>query len=514
MTNRLFLALFCVLLVVRLPSLVQPMGADQALYSYVGERILAGELPYRDAWDQKPPAVHFTYAAIRAAWPHDASVPAADLVVAAAIAALLVALGASAGVTGIGRASAIIFLLLSNPAFARLGGVRVRAQCETFIALAITAALVAIARSRDKGAAWHLVVAGLCLGIAFVFKYNTAAYGFVAVAALAIWNRCSIRALALIAAGGLVPIAAVLLVFARGGALWDLYQATITYNVRYSGETYGGALAPLTYLVTFPVRHASVDGLWLVGGAGCALLLVAGIWKRERWLPVAWVAAACLSITINGSRDLPQYFIQAAPALALAAAWGGSLLWTRRPLLNLLLIAVVGYGVWRVNDFTKLGEQTWRDTQYALGRTSRTEFLAEYGDRTAQKYSALANVELGEFMQAHSLPQDRVFVFGFSCAAYLHAQRASASRFFWSRPVIAGFNEGTAGYGVSGMLAELQRTPPAIVALQVRDWMPDVDDSAHFFLSNPALASWLQGAYTRVEGPEGYEVWTRRDMTP
>jgi hypothetical protein len=64
------------------------------------------------------------------------------------------------------------------------------------------------------------------------------------------------------------------------------------------------------------------------------------------------------------------------------------------------------------------------------------------------------------------------------------------------------------------MLADLQRTPPAIVALQVRDWMPDVDDSAHFFLANPALASWLQGGYTRVEGPEGYEVWTRRDMTP
>ena len=37
MTNRLFLALACVLLVVRLPSLVQPMGADQGLYAYVGD---------------------------------------------------------------------------------------------------------------------------------------------------------------------------------------------------------------------------------------------------------------------------------------------------------------------------------------------------------------------------------------------------------------------------------------------------------------------------------------------
>ena len=66
MNRTLFLALACVFVMARLPSLVQPMGADQGLYAYVGERILAGELPYRDAWDQKPPAIHYTYAALRA----------------------------------------------------------------------------------------------------------------------------------------------------------------------------------------------------------------------------------------------------------------------------------------------------------------------------------------------------------------------------------------------------------------------------------------------------------------
>ena len=40
MPSRLLLALACALLLVRLPSLVQPMGADQGLYAYVGERIL------------------------------------------------------------------------------------------------------------------------------------------------------------------------------------------------------------------------------------------------------------------------------------------------------------------------------------------------------------------------------------------------------------------------------------------------------------------------------------------
>src|ERR671913_2651841 len=85
MNHRVFLALACVLLILRVPSLAQPMGADQGLYAYVGERILAGELPYRDAWDHKPPAIHYAYAALRAAWPHDSVVPAADFLIAALV---------------------------------------------------------------------------------------------------------------------------------------------------------------------------------------------------------------------------------------------------------------------------------------------------------------------------------------------------------------------------------------------------------------------------------------------
>ena len=66
MPTRLLLALTAALFIVRLPSLVQPMGPDQGLYAYVGERILHGELAYRDAWDQKSPGIHYVYAALRA----------------------------------------------------------------------------------------------------------------------------------------------------------------------------------------------------------------------------------------------------------------------------------------------------------------------------------------------------------------------------------------------------------------------------------------------------------------
>src|SRR4051812_33010206 len=297
MSTRLLLALLAALLMLRLPSLVQPMGADQGLYAYVGERILHGELAYRDAWDQKPPGIHYVYAALRAASSSDAVVPAADLACAAIAAALLWILGSRLAGSAAGGISAALFLFLSDPSFARYGGVRIRAQCETFIGVAIAAALVLAA---GRKAPWKLIAAGLLLGGAFALKYNAGIYVLVVVAALALTGGVTLKDLAWIAAGAIVIPAVLLIVFWRGGALNDLYQATIRYNVLYSGETYASRWAMPAYLLRFPVEHARVDALWFVGGLGCAVLLIAGFWKRAAWIPVLWVGAACMSIAING----------------------------------------------------------------------------------------------------------------------------------------------------------------------------------------------------------------------
>ena len=233
--------------------------------------------------------------------------------------------------------------------------------------------------------------------------------------------------------------------FTAGGALGDLYDATITYNLRYSGETYAGPFAVVRYLLTFPIERASVDALWMVGGAGCLILLPLSLAKRERLVAPLWVAAACLSIAINGSRGLPQYFVQANPALALAAGWGAIEAWAlikaraarHAPAVGLALIVIVAVAVWRVDQFPKLVEQTLFDARYALGRIDRETYLSRYGDD--RKYSALAAAALADTIRSRTHEGETVYVFGFTCAAYVQADRASASRFFWSRPVIAGF---------------------------------------------------------------------------
>src|SRR5437870_1867731 len=56
-------------LLVKEPELLLPIGPDQGTYSYVAERILAGGLPYVDAWDNKPPATYYAHAAVLALVP-------------------------------------------------------------------------------------------------------------------------------------------------------------------------------------------------------------------------------------------------------------------------------------------------------------------------------------------------------------------------------------------------------------------------------------------------------------
>ena len=516
MTTRLFLALACALFVVRLPSLVQPMGADQGLYAYVGERILDGGLPYRDAWDQKPPAIHFVYAGLRAVWPYDSVVAAADLAAAAVTAFLLYRLGMLLAKPATGQAAALLFLFLANPSFARLSGVAMRAQAETFIAAVVTGALLLLLR--PAASAWTLAAGGLLLGVAFTFKYNMVVYAAAAVVMLMLapgkGRATPRRAAVFVALGFIVPVVAFAVVFIFRGAVRDLYEATITYNLQYSGETYRGPVDAARYLLSFPIQHARVDGLWLLGGAACAVLLIASFWRRERLIAPVWVAAACAAIAINSSRGLPQYFVQAAPALALAAAWAGTVLWSKRTIVNVVALGVIAFGVWRVNNFQKLLENTWHDTRYVAGSMDREQHLARYGEPNVRKYSAIAVEHLAQYLRANSAPQDPVYIFGFSPGAYVKADRVSASRFFWSRPVIAGFNEGMRGYGAAGVLADLEHRPPIVIALQQVDWLADVDNSSQYFTSHPALGPWLRANYVAAAGPVGFDFWIRRGATP
>jgi hypothetical protein len=529
MTRHAAWILLIVLVMVRLPSLVQPAGADQDLYAYVGQEISRGGLPYLDAWDQKPPAIHYTYRLLYGLWPNPSIVAAADLVVAVAVAWLLMLLERRM-TGGPGLAAPLVFLALGNPVFSRFGGMWLRSQCETFIALSVAGAMLLLhAATRAPSArsvhAWSLRIgAGLLLGVAASFKYNAALYGMAALAAAGAWRVIRqptgaawpagwARDAAGLVAGAVLPLAIIAARFAMAGAWDDLWQATISYNLAYSGETYRGLGHLVSYAVTFPIQQARVDGLWLLGGAGCLVLLARVLRDPSAVAVLAWVAAACAVIVVNGGRGLPQYFVQANPALALAAALGAWHVYraSRSTWIVSVAAALVLLALSRVVPLEKAVDATVFDAGHAAGAIPRDRYLARFGgQRPTDKHVPAAVRRLGQYLAEHSTPADTVFVCGYSPGALVQSNRRSASRFFWSRPLVVGFNEGRPRYGAAGLLEELRRSKPAVVVLQVNDWQLEGSDSAGFFFSRPELADWLQAGYDRQPDLDNFRIWTRR----
>jgi hypothetical protein len=325
-----WIALVFLLVLARLPAVVEPAGSDQSLYMYVADRVIDGGAPYVDAWDQKPPGVFFVYAAIRLVWPSASAVAIADALAAAATAVALIVLGWRALGRNVTMAGATAYLLLSHPSIQRLSGLYVRGQCEVFIALTIAVGL-ALAWRRNLGRL-HLLTAGLSLGAAIWLKYNAAAYALPLLVAVMLppegprrsWP--AVFSLVTWIGVGVAAVSAGLLGYlANAGALDAWWRATIDYNLAYSGETYtSGALGALRYVAGLPFERMGADMLWYLGGVGVVL---SGIgWSIDRRpasvLAVTWIAAAVVSIAANGARSLPQYFVQAGPALAFAFAGG------------------------------------------------------------------------------------------------------------------------------------------------------------------------------------------------
>ena len=514
---RLFLLI--VLLALRLPSVVQPAGGDQSLYAYEGQRILSGGVPYRDMWDQKPPGIAFVYAGLLAIWPHESVVPAADLAAAAAVAWLLVVLGRRRFSPNVGYGAAALFLLFGDPSLQRLSGLYVRGQCEPFIALTVTAAVALVAgRARSRS---QLILAGLLVAAAFWLKYNAVTYGLLVVLAIWAWRpdgrqapRALAHDLAWAALGAAAGVAAVLGYIVLNGVFHDFRLATIDYNIRYSQETYASPASVLQYVFVLPIARARVDMLWFLGGLGSLLLLTQIRSNRSALVALGWLAAASLSIAVNGQRDLPNYFVQTNPALGLAAAAGlatlfGRPVWTAYA-VGILLLA----GIWRVGADRPVAGLRWAgmpglfenvryDLAHVLGAVNRSTYLRRF---KGAKVDALEIHDLTRHVRETTKPEDPIFVFGFSGGSVCwQSERVSASRFFWSYPVIIQFAADQPGYGPAGLLDDLRQRPPVIVALQREQWQSEA-----FFMSQDALRAWLESGYILDRDTPMFAVWRKK----
>jgi len=416
----------------RAPFVSVPLERDEGEYAYVAQRLLAGEVPYRDAFDQKPPGVFLAYAGAFAVlgqsvesvhWFMYAWTAATAFVLFGCVRRLAGALAAAFAVLVFAVASADPRLTANA------------ANTEIFMLLPMVASFACALRALEPGSGvrWW-VLCGALAAAACWFKQVAAAnalYVAILPAANGLLRRPRAAPAAVARATGGVALGAALvalpglLAFAAAGA-WDPFvDSVILHNLRYSQSNgLAEGAARLGHALAWQAPAFGV--FWAFAGVAVLVPKLAG---RRSWaLLTGWGVASAAGVAV-GLYFRPHYFIQALPALAalcgVALASAGNWLLARRR----TALAALG-----LSALTALATAPPILANASIRRAGTPDQIARaiYGLNPFPE-----SLEIGKYIRRTSGPEDRVYIIGSEPQILFYADRPSATRYIFFYPLTA-----------------------------------------------------------------------------
>ena len=485
-----------------LPGLLIGPSFDAAVFTEVAARVSDGVVPYAGVWDHKPPGIYLLGALAQLVtpflgpWPVMWALCLAFVIGSAVLVSLaLQRLGFRRGAAfgGIIAAGVPTVLVIS------LGG----GLTEPLSALPLAMALLVVVEggAPDRWRARSLLL-GALLGVALLFSLM-AAPGVLALAVVALaGSRTGTRvwSAALIAAGVLVPWAAVLLPIAVVGGAPAAVDALVTYGGVYRAVNLGHVRA-------YPHAEASVAVLALM-----AIAIPAGVGAaRTARLPAPWPALTAAGlIWVLGTAGIAIYLGRfethyAAPLgipLALFATIGlGDVARRARrsPAVAMTMIPALAIGA--VISLVVVAANSWALIGPLQAEAMRTE-------------------SVGAYLREHSSPESPIFVWGNEPQLYYLSDRAPASRFIYLLPLT------TPGYVtpamIEGVVSELAASAPTLV-VDAGSLEPGVvgdpplliprpvanEDGRAYDILDPVRA-YITAHYSLLEIVNGWPVYQRR----
>ncbi|MFA6029264.1 MAG: glycosyltransferase family 39 protein [Elusimicrobiota bacterium] len=419
-----------------------PMMSDEGEYACQARLLAEGGVPYRDAFNQKPPMVFFLYRAAFGLFGENEEAPRllATLFGCATLLALFFLLPGRWGTAPRLCAAASFAVLSTEP----MGDFSFAANTEVFLCAWLAFCALWARKAWEGGGTRAALLAGLFAGAGLATKQTAlwAALALGACAALHAPRGARARVAAAFALGGaLVPAAFAAYFLARGG-LPALVEQALRRNLDYAGllAVPGGARMQLGWFAR------TLAPQMLFGNWPLLLLALFGLAARpagedaplER-LCALWLAAALLG-ALTGLFLFPHYFLPAAPPLALCAALGVRRLSARLPraaLLIGLLAALYPAAAWSTVYFREGPERVARRLLYPN-----------------PLYEARA---AADFIRENSAETDRVYVFGSEPQLYFRARRRWATPHIFVYPLTL-FPRGMGD--AEAELARLREAPP------------------------------------------------------
>jgi hypothetical protein len=493
-------------------------GRDQGIFAVVGRTLLEGGMPYRDAWDFKPPGIFFVYALA------GASVRGIRVLEIAAWISLVLAFR---------RLSAIY---LQKPLAGTVGGMVAvaahvqlefwhTAQPESFGVVAIAWAMVFIATATmsahltKRGRGWRLFAGGVCYGLASLLKptMGLAALGSLLLAVLV--DRREHRTgtaviLTVVPAGMAAPALACVAFFAAGGALPHMLHALVGFAPNYTALGWQNVHAPS--VVVDLIRRWLFEFSYLIPvGLACVWLVRS---SRAFAIGLAHVSAvtACLlaGVLVQG-KLFPYHFDAALPLTALLAGWG---LWGLWEQVRSSTPGIAAYGVLLVLTAMLHDRSPDLPGSFSHRSAQRLQAWLTPADGAAIRerlysvadYRAGDNRRAADWIRAETAPDAAVFVYGFTPELYIASNRRLASRYIYTVPQKATWSRHEAR---SRLLDELHRSRPAALLVEHDDVMPWVDgtmnDSAGDLERFAELRSVIGSDYRKEPSVGKFDVYRR-----
>ncbi len=431
----------------RLRLLGVPLERDEGEYAYMGQLILAGELPYVAAHNMKLPGVYYAYAAILGALGEtDVAIRLGLLAINLASVILLYHLGRTLldRTAGLSAAAAYAALSLS----ASVAGFS--ANAEHFVVLPMLVGVLLLARSEVGGGRRALalvVAAGIAMGIAVLMKQHGAAFVLFGGLALLLSDRPApwpqrARACVTFGAAACLPFVLTCLAMLVAGAFEPFWFWTVTYAREYM--TMIPIETSLRWLgdATTKIIGASI-ALWLLAALGLTTLT-----RHGRFLSL-FTGCSALAVAL-GLRFTDHYFILLLPAASLLVGAAASALAgryaTRGP--------AVAFGVVSI--------------AVALSLTQERSYLFSLSPVAVSRAVNGSNpfpeaVEIGRYLRTHAAPDDRIAVLGSEPEIYFYARRRAATTFVYAYPMME--QHPFAQSMQTEMIAQLERERPRFMIL-------------------------------------------------
>jgi len=506
-------------------------GRDQGIYAVVGREILDGGMPYRDAWDFKPPGIYVVYAAAHAL-SGGAQWGVRLLEVAGVVTTIWLLTRLSARWWRQWRiglwAGCLAALIHTQLDFWH------SAQPETFGGMLSVAGLWAGTHPRATRDRWPYVVAGVLFGCAGLLKPPLAGGG----AVLALWAawqgrraptpvgfrrrpwRQAWRPIGWVLVGGILPFALTLLWLWARGAWPALLAIFVDFVPHYTAlgwtDLHVGRLAAKALLE------------WLLGYSylvtmGLALVVVG--WRRLPrrdgvGLVLAVVGLQLLGVALQG-KFFPYHYAACWPLTALLAGLGWWQAWqlarARKPWAWALFGLVLVGGAAAHTATRDVHGSFWRRS----ARRLRIHVLgvddppAADGLATVADVNAGANRRMAAELRRRVAAHESVYVWGFEPVLYSLSGRRPASRFIYNVPQRVSWSAAAAR---AALMADLRRDPPAAIVVVSHDALPmvtgDMADSARVLVDFDALDELLAQDFGKVKQIEDLALYVRRDEPP